>query len=347
MCVNNRRSPIVGVRYKCTICDDLDFCANCEALPTNPHNRSHPMIKFRTPVRDATINTYTENEFGVSLKMGDRRSAAVQAGSEPATTATQTEDVAATDQAESTTVVASTVSEKTSETAVSPEPQPEPQALFVRDTVADGTEMAPDVVFEQTWTLHNPGPVPWPAGCSVRFVGGEPMFNVDTKHPFSVSEVITAMSSNELETPVPVGESADFKVTLKSPSRPGTSISYWRLKLPDGKPFGHKLWCDIRVTEKKTSPVQEPEKSPLQPSESNMIFPKLEKSTASSAHEETIVAPVAAPSVTGTDRTDDDAGLLEDVESLTLEDVTDGEEEFLTDEEYDILDASDQEMSRE
>ena len=344
MCVSKQRSPIVGVRYKCAICDDLDFCANCEALPTNPHNRSHPLIKFQTPVRDVTINTFAENEFGMSLKMGDRRSAAVQVGSEPATTATQTEDVAPTDQAESTTAVASTVSEKTTEKAMSPEPQPEPQALFVRDTVADGTEMGPGVVFEQTWTLHNPGPVPWPAGCMVRFVGGEPMFNVDTKHPFDIDTVNAAMSSNELQAPVPVGESADFTVTLKSPSRPGTSISYWRLKLPDGKPFGHKLWCDIRVTE-KTSPVEETKEVAPQPSESNMIFPKLEKSTASSA-QEAAVAPAAAPSVTGTDKTEDDSGVLEDMESLTLEEVTDGEE-FLTDEEYDILDASDQELSRE
>jgi next-to-BRCA1 protein 1 len=71
--------------------------------------------------------------------------------------------------------------------------------------------------------------------------------------------------------------------------------------------------------------------------ESAMIFPKLDKeSPVASTHE----AKSPAPLVSGQDEGD----LTEDVESLTLDDG-ETDDEFLTDEEYDILDASDQEFT--
>ena len=39
--------PIVGVRYKCSICDNFDYCENCEELYKNEHN--HPFIKVYKP----------------------------------------------------------------------------------------------------------------------------------------------------------------------------------------------------------------------------------------------------------------------------------------------------------
>jgi next-to-BRCA1 protein 1 len=70
-----------------------------------------------------------------------------------------------------------------------------------------------------------------------------------------------------------------------------------------------------------------------------MIFPKLDKeSPVASTHE----AASSASFVNGQDERD----LAEDVESLTLDDE-ETDDEFLTDEEYDILDASDQEFTAE
>ena len=40
-------NPIVGVRYKCSICDNFDYCQNCEELYNNEHN--HPFIKLYKP----------------------------------------------------------------------------------------------------------------------------------------------------------------------------------------------------------------------------------------------------------------------------------------------------------
>jgi next to BRCA1 gene 1 protein len=159
-----------------------------------------------------------------------------------------------------------------------------------------------------------------------------------------------------------------FTVLLKSPAYEGRAISYWRLKTPEGLPFGHKLWVDINV---KTTAVElpirsAPTSSPPAPTvadvtetedetpvsvdegdksqeSSTMIFPKLDKeSPVSSTHN---VAETAAPVVEPTTKTEEQE-LLEEVESLELEDESD-EEAFLTDEEYDILDASDEDFLME
>lgn len=39
--------PIVGNRYKCSVCDDFDLCEACESLGKHPAN--HPLIKHKVP----------------------------------------------------------------------------------------------------------------------------------------------------------------------------------------------------------------------------------------------------------------------------------------------------------
>jgi hypothetical protein len=41
--------PIVGIRYKCSVCPDFDYCERCEARIEHPH----PFIKLKTPNQDA------------------------------------------------------------------------------------------------------------------------------------------------------------------------------------------------------------------------------------------------------------------------------------------------------
>ncbi|KAF5861038.1 hypothetical protein ETB97_000792 [Aspergillus alliaceus] len=343
---------ITGVRYKCSVCYDLDFCSNCEALPTNTHNRTHPMVMLKTPVRNVTVSTLQEDRFGGStVTLGDRaqRSTSTQAvnpvepevptpGVSVKEESVLSQESNSVEQARSPSGEQQVKSEKPDNNAASGH-----EALFMRDTVPDSTIMPPNKVFCQTWTLYNPGPLAWPAGSNVRFVGGDSMFNVDTNHPLSLDSISAAMESNKLSRPLESGQSADFTVTLKAPSRVGTGISYWRLKLPNGMPFGHRLWCEIQVREDAPSTNDSTEFGKEREhdsgrTESQMIFPKLEKeSPEASAHEASIVAPVA-PSVSNSSEQD----ILEDVASLSLGDH-DTETGFLTDEEYDILDASDQE----
>lgn len=224
------------------------------------------------------------------------------------------------------------------------------KAYFVRDAIPDGSKLPTNTIFNQTWTLYNPGPCAWPVGSDVRFVGGDTMFNVDSTHPSSVESIRSAMESNKLTAPVAPGQNADFTVTLRTPRREGAAISYWRLKLPNGVPIGHRLWCDVQVQD-TVEPVEATKAEPVventvEPTGSGMIFPKLEKESPESSTHEAVAFARPAPTVSShapTLSTASEKDVLEDVESLTLDDA-DTDAGFLTDEEYDVLDASDQEF---
>ncbi|KAI4155042.1 MAG: hypothetical protein LQ340_001257 [Diploschistes diacapsis] len=342
----NKTTYIRGDRYKCAVCNNTDFCAGCEALPSNSHNRTHPMIKLRTPVRNVSVTTFGEKENGESMKtMGDQIPQTISKSTETtpapsANAATQVQTMAETTPSikvyETQAKMEETKQEKTEvstpkpiknvkiERTSSPAP-PTFDAHFVRDAIVDGSKLPADRLVHQVWVLRNPGPLVWPAGCSVKYIGGDNMLNIDSTHPASTSDLDNATQSNAIPQTVAVGEEVCFSVTLKTPNRLGKSISYWRLKTADGIPFGHKLWCDIDVVE------SEEDRPENKVSESQMIFPTLEKESPASS---TVVteAPEPAPSVSTNDRE-----LEEDLESLGLGD-SETDDGFLTDEEYEMLD---------
>lgn len=231
--------------------------------------------------------------------------------------------------------------------------QPELIANFVRDTVPDGTTLAPGVVFEQTWYLRNAGKTSWPAGCSVKFIGGDNMCATDPEHPASVHELVSAAESTTCYTEVAPGQEHGFTVLMRTPAKQGKVVSYWRLTGPNGYKFGHRLWCDISVAgpapEVKEEKVEVPAET-LAPVEavvevkkevvdeaiasSQLSFPKLAKeSPEQSIHEAEAEMPVEF------EANDDD---FHDFTSVT-HDEDSASDDFLTDEEYDILDASDEE----
>ncbi|KXT03022.1 hypothetical protein AC578_685 [Pseudocercospora eumusae] len=271
-------SYIQGVRYKCTICHDTDFCANCEALPGNHHNRTHPLIKLKTPVRNVNVSTENEDLRGNVRVMGDRHAEpAAAAGIVPipvnAATPVQTvAEIKPTEVKKEPLPVQIPVKKfeafpnATQQAQQSFKLAPEvPMSLlnahFVRDSIPDGMAVEPETQITQIWTLKNPGPYTWPAGCSVRYVGGDNMLNVDNSHPASVGVINEATESNVVGREVAVGEEVAFKVVLKAPVREGKAISYWRLKAADGTPFGHRLWCDIevkKVDQKVVKPAEMP-----------------------------------------------------------------------------------------
>ena len=318
---------------------------------------------MKLPIRHISITTEHENEYGHSVgQLGDRPSAKNAATettqSTSANAATQVQTVAEVTPAEDAPAMVETI--KT--TDITPATTKDLQAWYVSDSTPDGTKVAPNHFVSQSWTLLNPGPDAWPAGCAVIYIGGDDMRNLDALHPSSVSTMTTANRSNILSIPLEPGKTAVFTVLLKSPKREGRAISYWRLKTPGGVPFGHKLWVDIEVG---STPVELPIRSHIMSpapaavenvnrsvdedksqSSSTMIFPKLEKeSPVCSVHDvreaEIEEAPVAV--MEPTTKTDEQE-LLEDVESLELEESDSEEEAFLTDEEYDILDASDEDF---
>lgn len=348
LCNGKRKSYIVGERYKCTVCHDTDFCASCEASPTNTHNRTHPLIKFKTPVRRVEVTTKGEDENGQRMPvMGDRlcrkpvssRATATPVAAKSTTSPLHTVvDVKPEPEKQAPTVAAPVVA---AENLV---------AVFERDTIADGTVMPPNHVFEQTWVLRNGGDVAWPAGCSVKFVGGDYMGHVDSSHPAGIHDLVSASESTVCYHSVAPGQEFPFTVLLRTPAREGKVISWWRLTSKDGNKFGHRLWCDVTVQAPKEAEVTKDEVTKVQEQvehesvpeasdktkdaeSSQMIFPKLDKeSPDSSYHEDAVAAPAAV------EENDDFEGCGEDDE--WAEESEDG---FLTDEEYDILDASDEE----
>lgn len=346
-------SYITGDRYKCAICHDTDFCANCEASPSNSHNKTHPLIKFKTPVRHATVTTTGDKaDGGVLPVMGDRirpvRTSSVTSNN----TATAVKTVAsvtpsapeppkAVEPVEPVESVAKSVEETSPVPDIARTPRLEQlQASYVRDSVADGTVMPPSKVFEQTWVLRNDGKISWPAGCSVKFVGGDYMGHVDPAHPAGVHELVSASESTVCYAPLAPGQEFAFTVLLRTPPREGKTISYWRLTTKEGDRFGHRLWCDVNVSvpkpvEKVEIKQEEPEiEAKPEASESQMIFPKLDKeSPVASVHEEASPAPIVA-------QPEEE---IEELEDCADDDEWAEDESFLTDEEYDILDASDEE----
>lgn len=353
---------IRGIRYKCAVCHDVDLCETCEASPENKHNKTHPMIKFKTPVRHVSVTTTGEHSDGHAMPaMGDR----LPPVSTPSINAVRTvvdmkpEEKAAPESSEPRDLLEFAADEKTE---VKEETEEENQtsshhdlrAVFVRDHVADGTILPPDHIFEQTWILRNEGQVSWPAGCSVKFVSGDYMGRVDSTHPAVVSDLISAAETTICSEPLAPGEEHAFRVLLRTPTRVGKSVSYWRLTTPDGYRFGHHVWCavNVRNLEPASAPVEQTpevkvEESPEPTVEvkaeeeetpevnsSQMIFPKLEKeSPVASIHEDVKPQPAEEKPSAGMDADEEEWDLSDD--------------NFITDDEYDILDASDEEFLQE
>ena len=352
-------SPVVtyitGVRYKCAVCPDTDFCATCEAHPRNTHNKTHPLIKFKTAVRHAAVTTVGVDPEGAEMPlMGDTAPKAA-----PPQKPTISEPRAVVSVEPSEPAVAKKEQAAESKNAKPAVAVPEKKttsgsalgAVYVRDTVMDGTVIQPNCVFEQTWVLRNSGDVAWPSGCAVKFVGGDYMGHVDSSHPAGISELVSASESTVCYHALEPGQEYPFTVLLRTPPREGKIISYWRLTTPDGVRFGHRLWCDVKVQTPKTvsdvaasasasANTREVSTEKPEPAvdSSQMVFPKLEKeSPMSSIHQE--ITKEKAPTPPHETEFDE----LEDVKGGT--DTWDGSDDgFLTDEEYDILDASDEEF---
>ena len=269
----NKSEYIEGTRYKCAICHDKDFCANCEAYPHNKHNHTHPLIQFKTPVRNATITTVHEDQYGRSLANKGDRVARPEVSKAPANAATQVQTIIDVKPAEAPVsrplkekieikdLLAEPIHEKIKVQDLLSSPVQEPKqpvnvnelsAKFVRETIPDGTVLTAEETFTQVWTLQNNGRVAWPAGCSVRYTGGDNMLGGQ----FEILE------SNIIDRPVPVGEEVSFRVPLKAPANAGTKISYWRLKTADGQAFGHRLWCHVTVAQ--ASPKEAPAAPPAE-----------------------------------------------------------------------------------
>ncbi|ORY57287.1 uncharacterized protein BCR38DRAFT_450101 [Pseudomassariella vexata] len=362
---------IVGERYKCAVCHDTDFCENCEASPANTHNKTHPLIKFRTPVRHVSVTTTGEHVDGQVLPaMGDR-----SPRQRTSHRSTETEsvpslrDTIAVNSVQTVVDVKPEPQQPADTTEAEPEvekevlkptvevPTPDLIAIFKHDTVLDGTVMPPNHTFEQTWVLKNEGRAAWPAGCKVKFVGGDWMGAVDPTHPAGLHELVSASESTVCYNQLQPGQEFPFTVLMRTPDHEGTFISHWRLTTSDGVKFGHKLWCEVKVQaapKVKEAAILDSKVPDM--GKSQMIIPKLDHESPAASmyvHKTEPEAELETTETTETTETDtlalsnrDNEDEYEDCaeDDAWAEESDDG---FMTDEEYDILDASDEEYLSE
>ncbi|PHH82972.1 hypothetical protein CDD82_4086 [Ophiocordyceps australis] len=371
LCSSNQACPayIMGIRYKCAVCHDLDYCASCEASPLNDHNATHPLIKFKTPIRHVNVTTTGEHPDGKRMPvMGDRSPSPppkiIEAPMSPPVNNSINVAQTVMDVKPTESLSATEQSEKLNISTPAPRSEVKPalitqaslieanlEAEFVRDSIRDGTIMPPNQDFEQTWVLRNSGDYDWPAGCRIRFVGGDYMGLADSAHPASMSELASASESSICQAVIEPGEEYSFTCRLRTPARSGKIVSYWRLTTESGIKFGHRLWCEVNVhvaagaPAKPSHALNATDKVALEECPKTtvgaMIFPKLDGGSETLSPQ-----PKSVDDADGTSSKTCTAGEAE-FDDCSQDDEWDESEEFLTDEEYDILDASDEEFLEE
>ncbi|KAI9023751.1 hypothetical protein CLU79DRAFT_886843 [Phycomyces nitens] len=133
-------------------------------------------------------------------------------------------------------------------------------ASFVADiTIPDGSVALPGSQFLKIWKLKNDGTSAWPEGSQLVFSGG----NIFRAYPSSCDP-------KSFVIPVTAPQQDAFIVAeLQAPETPGRYISYFRLSSPDGIRFGHRLWCDIIVSDQSSTTIPPLSTSVI----SNMVFP--------------------------------------------------------------------------
>jgi len=66
ICDGCKMNPIIGIRYKCGLCQDFDMCSTCESSANAVHDRTHPLVKIRVPrvypVSDENVSQEAKKE---------------------------------------------------------------------------------------------------------------------------------------------------------------------------------------------------------------------------------------------------------------------------------------------
>ena len=106
-----------------------------------------------------------------------------------------------------------------------------PKCRYVRDlTYPDGTEVPPSTQFFKTWRVRNDGEEAWAIGSAMQYSSGDDLEHIVNDLPLAKA-----------------GEEVDVSVAIISPAAEGRYTIYFRLSAPDGKLFGQRFWCDVRV----------------------------------------------------------------------------------------------------
>jgi len=193
ICDGCSTSPIVGIRWKCSVCPDYDLCEACETKGV--HDASHPLLKVAQPMLRARGCPYMRARNCAPGQCPPGRCGGRNGSWNAANNSRYL-------------------------------------ARFVSDvSVPDGSVSQPAETFIKIWRMRNEGTTAWPDNTRLAFVGGDKL---------SSQEAVTVPSAQP-------GQEIEIAVDMVAPSQPGRYVSYWRLCLPDGSRFGHRVWVDIFV----------------------------------------------------------------------------------------------------
>ncbi|KAH7104897.1 hypothetical protein BKA62DRAFT_691031 [Auriculariales sp. MPI-PUGE-AT-0066] len=129
-----------------------------------------------------------------------------------------------------------------SPTAAAPAATADLVATFIsNNNIEDGHVFPAGAEFVKSWLMANEGTVAWPEATKLVYVAGFRMGNENAPMSYDIGVVAP-------------GDRADVIVSdMKAPELPGHYIGFWRLSDGEGNFFGHRVWCDIVVTEPESS----------------------------------------------------------------------------------------------
>ncbi|BBB47560.1 NBR1-Ig-like domain-containing protein [Pelolinea submarina] len=113
-------------------------------------------------------------------------------------------------------------------------PSPCNNALYISETVPDGTEFEVGENFTKTWRLKNVGTCTWNTNYKLKFGSGDKM---------------GGPSSQNLAQAIGPNETVDISVALKAPGSAGTYKGVWQIVDDGGNTFVYNIWVEIKAVE--------------------------------------------------------------------------------------------------
>lgn len=252
-CDGCQTKPIVGTRYKCSVCPDFDLCAACEAK--GAHYAAHPLVKIRLARGAAAppavggaqgsqpwrprCRRFGPSGFGGFAPHGAvhgfrnfmRAHCGQRPGQEP--------------RGAPSTTAASPAGPKAGAK------QPALHATFVESlSVPDGTVISEDSLpLLKKWRVRNTGSAAWPAGTKLIFFRGDRELSAAEEFPVG---------------PCAPGETAEVQAELVLPQRSGRYNAYFRLATAERDVFGPRLWADVNVSAVRAVPKEELKSVPVE-----------------------------------------------------------------------------------